>query len=137
MLHTLLVIIHIIGAGLLLGVVFFTVILAMPRNLSAERLDRLVQTRRLGFFIAGITILSGIALVIPYLSKALSSPTFLIKMGLIVMEAVLAGQVITVQLHHAQSTQAGSISKRLGYWMLLSLFTVVAIFAVAIARSQR
>jgi hypothetical protein len=102
-LHDLVLLLHILGAGVVIGVVFFSLVLAFKKPLDPSWLGVLKFIRRFGTMAVGWEVLTGLYLAFSESDEVFSSKIFWIKMGLIVVDGFLAQAVIGRKLSEAQS----------------------------------
>ena len=107
-LHIFILTLHVLGAGLVLGVSFFCVMLMYRKEWSTEQLARFVYIGKFGKWFSGLQFLTGIILVINEWDEFKESKIFWIKMGLYLFEGIFAGFLIEKK---AKSLQTGASQK--------------------------
>ncbi|MEK7142803.1 MAG: hypothetical protein AAB785_01205 [Patescibacteria group bacterium] len=92
--HTLFIILHIIGAGVIIGVVVFSVLLNIKEGASQERLQIFQLVRTTGTFAAGWLLITGLVLYFQEPEEFKGNILFWVKMGLFVLDGLIAILII-------------------------------------------
>ena len=92
--HTLFLILHIIGAGVIIGVVVFSILLNINERVSEERLKIFQMVRLTGTIAAGWLLATGLVLYFQEAEELKSNILFWIKMGLFVLDGIIAVLII-------------------------------------------
>ena len=92
--HLLFVILHIIGAGVIIGVVVFSVLLNIKEGVSEERLKIFQTVRLTGTIAAGWLFVTGLVLYFQEAEELKGNILFWIKMGLFVLDGMIAVLII-------------------------------------------
>lgn len=105
-LHDIILLLHILGAGVVIGVVFFSLVLAFKKPLDTNRLSALKLVRGYGTTGVGWMFITGVILV--YLENQdgnhlLSSRVFWMKMALIIADGILVYAVINRKISQLES----------------------------------
>lgn len=105
-LHDVVLLLHILGTGVVVGVIFFSLVLAFKKPLDSNKLSILKLVR--GYGTAGVSwmFLTGVILV--YIenqdgNNLLSSEIFWVKMALIIADGILAYLVINRKISQLES----------------------------------
>src|SRR3990170_5958969 len=93
-LHRIIIILHLLGAGILIGLVVITALLAFKKSFSLQTLAVLNQVKWLGPFFSGLQLVTGLFLYWEDRDELNDNPLFSTKIGLYVIEGTLAGLVI-------------------------------------------
>src|SRR3972149_7792733 len=96
--HMLFVILHIIGAGVLIGVVIFSVLLNIKEGISEERLKIFQMVRTTGTFAAAWLLATGLVLYFQEAEELKNNVLFWAKMGLFVVDGLIAVLIIDRKL---------------------------------------
>lgn len=119
-------ILHILGAGVLIGVVFFSLVLVLKPSTDTSQL-RLV--RPFGLYAAIWQLATGVMLAFPEWSKFGHSKVFWVKMAFFVIDGIIAERLINRKLQLAENNQ---LSPDIKLWSWLSLLVVVTIVALGV-----
>src|SRR3989338_7226040 len=91
--HALFLILHIVGAGVIIGVVVF-VLLNIKEGVSQERLKIFQMMRLTGTIAAGWLLATGLVLYFQEAEELKGNILFWIKMGLFVLDGIIAVLII-------------------------------------------
>ncbi len=127
-LHLIILILHVLGAGLVLGVVFLSVFLTL-KPLNPEKLGHLGFIGRFGMWGSIWQLLTGLILTANDWEELGEKPIFWVKMGLYVVEGTLASMVIDRQ---AKRAVGGQPAKGLGTTLLLQAVLIIGIIALGV-----
>jgi hypothetical protein len=125
---------HLLGVGTLIGVVVLT--LLFLRAAAPVNIQVLPAIRKIGMYGAILAIVAGILMAIPRYSGLLTNPLFLTKLALVLADGVIAERIIKHFLEEADLNNPESLRKKLLPWAWLSLAIVVAIVAISVYRSK-
>ncbi len=138
--HILLLILHVLGAGVLIGVVVFAFAAVVRPPLNQQALDRLGYVFAFGMWASAAQLVTGVLLITQELDELGHSPLIWTKVGLWVIEGVLAGAIIKKQamragkaLAQGQQLQPGSLRTTVSLQLLLIL--AIVILGVIVASS--
>lgn len=92
--HLLFLILHIIGAGVIIGVVVFSILLNIKEGVSVERLKIFQMVRLTGTIAAGWLLATGLVLYFQEAEELKSNILFWAKMGLFVLDGIIAVLII-------------------------------------------
>lgn len=92
--HQLFLILHIIGAGVIIGVVVFSVLLNIKEGVSQERLRIFQMVRLTGTVAAGWLLVTGLVLYFQEADELKGNVLFWIKIGLFVLDGIVAVLII-------------------------------------------
>ncbi len=92
--HTLFLILHIIGVGVIIGVVVFSILLNIKEGVSQERLKIFQMVRLTGTIAAGWLLTTGLVLYFQEAEELKGNILFWIKMGLFVLDGIIAVLII-------------------------------------------
>jgi len=128
--------IHLLGVGVLVGVVFFSLYCAVKLR-SIDQLKDFITLRRIGAAGAAVAILAGIAMAWRWFSYLLNDNSFLLKMGLVLADGVIAELIfIRILKQSLANSDIEGAKKRLLPWAIISVLIVIAIVVVAVYRSK-
>lgn len=132
----LILILHVLGAGLIIGIIFFSVILTFRPHLPPEKLSMLRWIGRFGMAASIWQLLTGIYLTSTEWSEFRDSRLFWVKMGLYVLEGIIAGLLIERRVKHASQENTGR-----GFGLTFLLWSVIilgiVIIGVLLVEGQR
>ena len=104
-LHTIVLIAHIIGATLIVGSIFVSVLVLFARSIPRSQLELLDKLWRLLHGIIGVQILTGIYLVAVEWDEFGRNPLLWTKVVLLVVDGLVGGQVIGSLVKHSLATK--------------------------------
>lgn len=110
MFHIIVLILHVLGAGVVLGVVFFSVIAVIKPAVVAEQLDRLHFVGRFGMWASGWQFVTGVILYLQEPDELQENKIFWVKLGLYVVEGLFASIVLNRQLKKLQTGDQATIA---------------------------
>ena len=93
-LHSVTLLLHLLGAGVIIGVGFFSVILTLRSPLDQGKVETVKHIRFYGTLTIGLLIATGVILAFLKGPELLSSTRFWLKMSLIVIEGMVDKLVI-------------------------------------------
>lgn len=127
--HRLALLIHLLGAAVVLGIVFFSLALAMGKPLDEVRLKAIQIIRRFGIYAMGVTVLAGLYLAYGDWSELKGDKLFWIKLALIALDYFVAVRLINAKVEAALGGDP-SAAKGLAVLAWGSLIAFVAIFTI-------
>lgn len=125
--HEFTVLLHILGAAVLVGVVFFSLTLSIEKPLTAERLRMIKYLRPFGMYAAIWQLITGVHLAQHDWDAFSRSPVFWSKIALFVIDGFLAERVIKRKLELLEAKAAGQpvAEHDLALWTWISAIIVV------------
>lgn len=127
--ETFLLTLHIIGAGIFVGIVVFSLLLTFWKPFNKERLRVVLLIRSVGIYAAILMLVSGILLYFQDSEEFSRSPLFWIKIGLFMLDGFIAIFYIDRKIQNNLATQNNKpIPAR--PWTLLVLINLIIIFAI-------
>lgn len=94
--HTLILILHVLGAGVIIGIVFFSLVVSYrPRSWSAAALDRLHFVGKFGMWASAWMFVTGLILAFQDWEVLRTNWIFWGKMAAYVVEGIFAGALLT------------------------------------------
>lgn len=128
--------IHLLGVGVLVGVVFASLYYVLKIQ-SVEQLKDFISLRKIGAIGATVAILAGIGLAWSRAGELFNNPLFLTKMGLVLADGVIAELIFLrfLQKKLAQNNLA-DIKGKLLPWAIISALVVTAIIAISVYRAK-
>lgn len=132
--HLLFLTLHVIGAGILVGVVIFSLVIAFKKDFDPTRLAIFKDVRKWGTAGALLLFLTGISMYLSDPEEFNKNPLFWIKMGLVLLDGVVAVLIIDRRVKKIQlAKKAKSIEMEgLTLWGMVSLIIVVAIIYLGV-----
>jgi hypothetical protein len=127
--HRLVLLTHLLGAAVVLGIVFFSLALVVGKPLEEVRLKAVQLIRRYGIYAMGVTVLSGLYLAYEDWAVLKNDRLFWAKMGLIIVDYLVAVRLMNAKIEAALDGQKPSL---LGLTLLawFSFIIFVAIFFI-------
>lgn len=133
--HLLIMILHVLGAGLLLGIVILSVLAVIKPPVTKQAMDRLHFISRYGVWGSAWQFLTGVVLYYQDRAELNHQPIFWVKLGLYVIEGILASTLLQRQSKAmAQATASGQTAPgnnfRLTLWIHAGLIIAIAVLGV-------
>lgn len=125
--HVILLFLHIVGAGILIGVVVFSLFLAFKKTWSQDRITILKYIGQFGIWASAWQLITGIALASSEWEEFSTSHIFWTKMGLYAIEGALASMLI---LRKAKQLKEGDAKP--GFMVLLMIHAIIILGIVGI-----
>lgn len=133
--HLIIMILHVFGAGLLIGIVFLSVFAVFKPPLSSRSMDRLSFVGKFGMWTSVWLFATGFFLAYQDWDEFRSSRVFWIKMSLYIVEGTLASLLINkqVKLSEAQTANGGTVqSGALRMSLVIQAALILAIAALGV-----
>lgn len=128
---------HLLGVGVLIGVVVITFFIGLSKEFSRESTVSFIKLRRIGSGGAALAILSGLLMAVPYYEGLLRSSLFLTKLALVFSDGLISQLIILPKLKEVlQSHRYAEAPKAVAFWSLVSLVIVITIVAISVFRSK-
>ncbi len=128
--------IHLLGVGVLVGVVVAS-LYYVTKIQSVDRLKDFIALRRIGSIGATVAILAGIALAWKSAGTLLQNPLFLTKLALVLADGMIAEFGFLKVLKDALAkNDTTNIKTKLLPWAIISAVIVAAIIAISVYRSK-
>ena len=133
MLHTIVLALHVIGAGLMLGVVFFAFIIVCKKVLDPSKLLILKNIFIFGTVGAIWQTITGIILYFQEGGEFKDSKIFWVKIGLFVLDGIVALLIIDrrIKIIESESKSEANLGKTY-LWSLLSLLIIISIIILGV-----
>lgn len=132
-----LVTLHILGVGLVVGAVFATLLFVLRSSNDLQNLNTHLLARKLGTIGAGLAILTGIILAYRYKIPLLGNWSFDTKLILIAIDGLIANFAFRPKLEAAISSgKTDDLRGKLLGWAWLSVVIIVAIVAISVYRGK-
>ena len=130
--HLLFLILHVLGAGVLIGVVVFSVSLNIQKSVTPERIKMFLKIRNTGTYAAALMLVTGLVLYFQEPEEFNESVLFWVKIGLFVVDGIIAVLIIDRKAKNAIATNAGKPApiSNMTIWVLANLviiFTIVTL----------
>lgn len=94
MVHTFVLILHVFGAGILVGVVWLSIMSVIRPAVIAQQIDRLGFVHRFGIIFSGWQFVTGVVLFLMERDELQGNHLLWAKLGLYVIEGAFAGMVL-------------------------------------------
>lgn len=128
--HTLVLILHVVGAGVVIGIVFFSLVVALrPRAWSATALDRLHFVGKSGIWASLWMLVTGLVLAVQDWGTLRASWVFWGKMATYIAEGAFAGLLITRTVIQARAEKR---PRGLGTIMLIHSLLILLIVSLGV-----
>lgn len=121
---------HILGAGVLIGVVFFSLALTIRQPLTPEKLKMLAFIGSFGKWAAGWQLLTGLGLLYYNWSDVKSLTILWVKLGLFVLVGLISTQVIKTKVQVALRDNDQTAAASLPLWAWVMVLIVVAMVTI-------
>ena len=133
MLHIIVLSLHVVGAGIMLGVVFFAFLTALKKTLDQSQLAVLKNFYIFGTVGAIWQIITGIILYLQEDGEFKDSKIFWTKIGLFVLDGIVAVLVVDRKIKSVEAGSKGEIDFGNTYlWTLLSLLIIISIITLGV-----
>lgn len=133
MLHTIVLALHVIGAGLMLGTVFFAFIIAFKKVLDPSKLAILKNIFVFGTIGAIWQTATGIILYFQENGEFKDSKMFWVKIGLFILDGIVALLIVDRRIKTVESGSKGEANLGKTYlWSLLSLLIIISIIILGV-----
>lgn len=133
--YNLMLTLHILGAGVLIGITVFSVMLTIKKPIVFESIKMMHLMHKLGPIAAGALLLTGIYLVSQNPEGLKGNPIFLAKIGLFVLDGLIAGVVINRKINYLatqNNSQVVADDSSLYFLTLANLVILTAIVALGV-----
>lgn len=127
--HEFTVLLHILGAAVLIGVVFFSLTLSIEKPLTTERLRMIKYLRPFGMYAAIWELITGIHLASADWDAFNHNPIFWSKMVLFLVDGVLAERIIKRKIELLEAKAAGEVAVKhdLLLWTWISVLVILTV----------
>lgn len=133
MLHTFVLALHVIGAGLMLGVVFFAFLIVLKRNLDPSKLSILKNIYVFGTVAAIWQTVTGVILYLQEDGEFRDSKIFWVKIGLFLLDGIIAVGIVDRKIKMIESGSKGNVDLKNTYlWNLFSLLIIISIITLGV-----
>ncbi|OGD63103.1 hypothetical protein A3A71_03955 [Candidatus Berkelbacteria bacterium RIFCSPLOWO2_01_FULL_50_28] len=130
-LHDIVLLLHILGACVVVGVVFFSLAFSVSRPLDGFKLKAIKFVRRFGIYGMSVLVITGVYMAYVEWEDTGTNPWFWVKMGLIVLDYLVAVRLIDAKV---SSGIAGNSEALKGLPVLTWASLVAFVVIVAIGR---
>jgi len=132
--HTIVLSLHVIGSGIMLGVVFTSLIIVMKKTLSQESVGILKKIQLFGTLGASWQVITGLILFFQEKGEFIESTLFWVKMGLFVLDGVIALLIIGRQIKKAESLRKGQTLNvsSVPLWAMTSLVIISTVIILGV-----
>lgn len=128
-LHTIILILHVIGAGILIGMAFFSILLVIPRDWSAEKLSRIKFIGRFGGIVSVWQLLTGVYLASSDWDMLHADWLFWTKITVYCIEGTMASLLVGRKL---KNSQANASSPRTAFPILANALMIIIIVSIGV-----
>lgn len=133
MLQTIVLTLHVIGAGLMLGVVFFAFLIVLEKNLDSVKLSVLKKIYIFGTVAAIWQLITGVILYFLDDGEFRDSKMFWLKIGLFLLDGIVAVGIVDRKIKTVESKSKGNVDFQKTYlWNLFSLLIVISIITIGV-----
>lgn len=131
--YNLMLTLHIFAAGILIGIVVFSLILTIKNPVNRERLAIVQTIRKLGPVAAIILVFTGVSLISQNPS-ILKEKIFFAKIILFIAEGIIAEMIINRKIKNALALESEqpAPTNPMFIWTLSSVVIVIAIVALGV-----
>jgi len=136
MLGIVLLSLHLLGVGTLVGMVVLTLFLFGPKQFERVGQETLLIIRRIGMYGAALAILTGLIMFARYFEHLIRNPLFITKLALVLADGIIAERIIKHRLEQLQADDQEGQRQKLVGWAWLSLAVVVAIVSISVYRAK-
>lgn len=108
-LHLIVLVIHVLGAAVVIGSLFASFFVVFGKKISRERLELLDRLWKVIGPIIGIQALTGIYLAASHWDEVGKNPLFWLKMAVFLIEAIWGGIILNLQLRENLSKKSDKV----------------------------
>lgn len=126
----LILLLHILGAGVLIGVVFFSLMLTIKKPVTPEKLKMVSYIMKFGLYGSAWQLLTGLGLMYYNWADIKSLWIFWLKLGLYVLLGPISTQVIKVKVNKALAENDQAVADSLSVYTWMMVLIVVAIVTI-------
>ena len=134
--HNIILALHVVGAGLMLGVVFFALVIVFPKVIDASRAALLKTVLKFGTVGAVWQTITGLILYFGEADEFKNSRIFWLKMVLFVADGILALLIIDRKIKAAEMQNQSAQDKinlgKLPLWSLASLMIILTVIILGV-----
>ncbi|MBI3572862.1 MAG: hypothetical protein HY092_01540 [Candidatus Kerfeldbacteria bacterium] len=131
----LILILHVLGASIVIASAFYSVVLTIKQPISPEKLGHLRFIGRFGMGASIWQFFTGLYLAAHEWSEFKTSKLFWIKMALYVLEGILASTLIGRKMKQAASGQSKSLTVTMLTWAVM--IVLIAAIGVLLVEDHR
>jgi uncharacterized membrane protein len=130
--HEFTLLLHILGAAVLVGVVFFSLTLSIEKPLTVERVRIIKYVRPFGLYAAFWMLITGIHLAQHDWEDLSHNPVFWTKMALLAADGFIAEKIISKKLALMEAKASGGTvpETNLSVWTWTSAIIILAVFSL-------
>lgn len=133
MFHTIVLALHVIGASMMFGVVLFAFVVTFKKTLDPSKLSVLKNFYLFGTVGAIWQVATGVILYLQEGGEFAESKLFWTKIGLFVLDGIVAVLVIDRKVKQADQESKGEVSLgSTNYWALFSLLIIITIIILGV-----
>jgi uncharacterized membrane protein len=132
--HTFLLTLHVVGAGILAGGVVFSIILAIKGQIGIERLKIIQSIRNISIGAVALQVVTGFILYSLGADEFKRNLFFWIKMALFVLDGIIAVLIVDrkIKLISAASATSPIALGKIPLWLLVNLVIVLSIITLGV-----
>lgn len=133
MLHVVVMILHVLGAAVVFGVVFFSILAVVKPSAVAQQLDRLRFVSHVGISASAWQLVTGVILYFQDADKLKGSAVFWAKLALYVIEGTFASLVLGRQFKKlAANPQAPAVPRSMINVLVVHAILITAIIVLGV-----
>ncbi len=133
MLHTIVLILHVLGAGIVFGVVFFSILAVIKPSAVAQQIDRLRFVSQLGMFASAWQFVTGVMLYLQHPDELKGNHIFWAKLAVYVIEGAFASFVLGRQMRGlGREPQSPMIRRRAVAVLVVHAILITAIIVLGV-----
>lgn len=130
--HEILLILHIIGAGVLVGMIAVALMIIFSKTVIVDRWKLFGMFGRLGMIAAGWQLLTGIGLYLLEPDNFKSSTLFWVKIGLFVLDGIIATQIVDRRVRSVSTNKESASAGILSTAYLANFLIISAIITLGV-----
>jgi uncharacterized membrane protein len=131
-LHTLILIIHVFGAGMIIGVVLISLATVLKKPFSIESLGFISYIHKLGTIAAAVMLVTGLYLFFSEPEKFAANPVFWIKIVLYVCDGVVSGMLLKRKIVRLEKSKQSGSARGLTNIILVSVVIILLIASLGV-----
>lgn len=125
---------HVIGAGILIGIITIAIALSFTKEISTERAKIYQLFGKIGFIAGMLLLATGIGLYLQEPDEFNESTFFWIKIGLFIVDGIIATQIVDRKVKEAVDRKNGQliVQNKVTRWFWANLVILVSIITIGV-----
>lgn len=130
----LLLTLHVIGAGVLIGIIAIAIALSFTKEISLERAKIYQLFGKIGFIAGMVLLVTGVGLYLQEPDEFRNSTLFWVKIGLFIVDGIIATQIVDRKVRDAVAQRNGQliIQNKVARWFWANLVILITIITIGV-----